>query len=328
MVFNGILRALSRDSRPVASAPLTVKRLPGNPIVRPDMLPEGDGDNINGPSLIRAPDWLPDRLARYYLYFAHHHGRYIRLAVADRLEGPWTIVPGGALTLSDAPGCRDHVASPDVIVDDERKQIRLYFHGVSALDGRQMSFVALSPDGRHFKARDDVLGTFYFRVVRWRDRWIAMAKGGVVYRSTDGLSGFERNPRPAFRMKDKLGNAPGDVRHVALHLVGDTLLVYYTRIGDAPEAILRSRLDLSEDPRTWVASAPSMVLRPETDWEGARLPVAPSTFGASPGPENAVRDPAIFAEDGRVFLLYSVAGESGIAIAEILEAGPPIDRSP
>jgi hypothetical protein len=31
-----------------------------------------------------------------------------------------------------------------------------------------------------------------------------------------------------------------------------------------------------------------------------------------------MRNPVIFEEDGRVYLLYAVAGESGIAIAEVL----------
>jgi hypothetical protein len=35
------------------------------------------------------------------------------------------------------------------------------------------------------------------------------------------------------------------------------------------------------------------------------------------GHVNQLRDPAIFEEDGRTYLLYAVAGESGIAIAEI-----------
>jgi hypothetical protein len=35
-------------------------------------------------------------------------------------------------------------------------------------------------------------------------------------------------------------------------------------------------------------------------------------------PEHALRDPAIFMDtDGRRFLLYSVAGEKGLAIAEL-----------
>jgi hypothetical protein len=35
------------------------------------------------------------------------------------------------------------------------------------------------------------------------------------------------------------------------------------------------------------------------------------------GPVRQLRDPAIFREDGRTWLLYSVAGENGIAIAEL-----------
>ena len=34
---------------------------------------------------------------------------------------------------------------------------------------------------------------------------------------------------------------------------------------------------------------------------------------------NQVRDPAIFEEDGRVYLLYAVKGEAGIAIVELIE---------
>ncbi len=60
------------------------------PIITPHM-DARMGDNINGPSLIEAPAWLPGRLGSYYLYFAHHDGQYIRLAYADRLEGPWKL---------------------------------------------------------------------------------------------------------------------------------------------------------------------------------------------------------------------------------------------
>ena len=35
------------------------------------------------------------------------------------------------------------------------------------------------------------------------------------------------------------------------------------------------------------------------------------------GQVNQLRDPAIFEDNGRVYLLYAVAGESGIAIAEV-----------
>jgi len=93
---------------------IEVRRFDQNPIVRPEMLPGRDGDNINGPSLILVPSWITNRLGNYYLYFAHHSGKYIRLAFADRLEGPWRIYVPGTLALAEAGGCKGHIASPDV----------------------------------------------------------------------------------------------------------------------------------------------------------------------------------------------------------------------
>ncbi len=296
---------------------LTVRRLPGNPVIRPEMLPGGDGGNINGPSLIRAPEWLPDRLGNYYLYFAHHNGTHIRLAYAERLEGPWTVHRPGTLKLSEAPGCRGHIASPDVHVDESARQIRMYFHGPSRSRRGQYSYVALSADGLRFAARDAMLGPFYFRAVRWQAGWLAMAKGGQLYASPDGLSPFGAVTPAPFAMTDPRGNAPGDLRHVALQPRDDGFIVYYTRIGDRPESILRARLEWPAAGGPWRAGPPEHVLGPREVWEGAGLPLTVSRAGPAGGAENAVRDPAIFVEDGRVYLLYSVAGESGIAIAEV-----------
>ena len=53
------------------------------------------------------------------------------------------------------------------------------------------------------------------------------------------------------------------------------------------------------------------------DYEGADLPLEPSERGAIHNRAHQLRDPAIFQEDGRTYLLYSVAGENGIAIAEL-----------
>jgi hypothetical protein len=64
-----------------------VERLLDAPILTSESH-ESPGPNIHGPSLIRVPDWLPDPLGRYYLYFADHKGRSIRLAWANELTGP------------------------------------------------------------------------------------------------------------------------------------------------------------------------------------------------------------------------------------------------
>lgn len=298
---------------------LKLRRFDQNPIIRLEMLPGNDGSNINGPSLIRVPDWITNRLGDYYLYFAHHSGKYIRLAYADKLEGPWKIHEPGTLRLEEAPGCKGHIASPDVIVDEERRQIRMYFHGPAKVAPGQKTFVAVSADGLRFKASDEILGIFYWRVFHWENWWYAMGKGGLLYRSRDGLTHFEQgpNPFPSSDLRDQNYNNAGP-RHLALHLVGETLWVYYSSIGDSPERILRNRIALTPDWSNWKTSAPQEVLRPETTYEGADLPVKPSAAGAMKGREHALRDPAIFVDtDGRVYLLYSVAGEAGIAIAEL-----------
>ena len=51
--------------------------------------------------------------------------------------------------------------------------------------------------------------------------------------------------------------------------------------------------------------------------EGADAPLEPSVRSTAYGQVNQLRDPAIFEEDGEVFLLYAVAGESGIALAQV-----------
>src|SRR5438874_4243800 len=98
---------------------MKVRRFAENPIIRPNM-DARMGDNVNGPSLIRVPEWVERRLGSYYLYFAHHRGRYIRLAYADRLEGPWQTYQPGVLDLADSY-FEHHIASPDVLVEEERR---------------------------------------------------------------------------------------------------------------------------------------------------------------------------------------------------------------
>jgi hypothetical protein len=296
-----------------------VQRFPQNPIVTPASSPT-IGENINGPSLIKVPAWVDKPLGRYYLYFSHHAGKFIRLAYADALTGPWKIYEAGALRIEDAPRCHDHVASPDIHVDDARREILMYFHcpsgGQVDANGRvdinqQETFVASSSDGLRFRASPAALGPAYFRVFRWGDYYYAIVRAGVVLRSRDMRTPFE--PGPTLIPAD----AGRLLRHAAVDLRGDVLRVYYSRIGDRPERILVSETRLTPDWRTWRASTPVDVLVPERDYEGHSLALEVSAPDEAPGRVRQLRDPGIFAEDRRTYLLYSVAGESGLAIAEL-----------
>ncbi len=318
---------------------VSVTRLLDEPIIGPE-LHSSIGINIQGPSLIRAPDWLPNRLGRYYLYFADHKGLYIRLAYTDALTGPWRIHEPGSLRIEDsfflperpnvpqaeldalveqrrAGGARvshdlaleltePHIASPDVHVDAENRRIIMYFHGLAG-PGLQHSRVALSDDGVNFTTLPDNIGRTYMRAFAHEGMTYALAMPGQFYRSEDGLTDFEAGP---------LLFEP-DMRHSAVIVRDDTLHVFWTRVGDAPESILHSTIDLRGDWNSWRESSAVELLRPERDWEGASAPIEPSVRSTAYGQVNQLRDPALYVEGNEVYLLYAVAGESGIAIARV-----------
>lgn len=316
--------AMLRSGQSTAQTMPGIERLNSNPIIVPAMLPGTDGENINGPSVIRVPSWIDGALGKYYLYFAHHAGTYIRLAFADDLAGPWTVYDPGTLQLENTV-CNDihesafadyrHVASPDVHVDAESRKIRMYFHCPVYIAGpkaeeasyKQVTLVATSTDGLNFVAGTEPLGNSYFRLFKWDGMDYALGMPGVFYRSADGLSNFEEGPTLFTE----------DQRHTAVKVDNGKLLVFYTVVGQNPERILFSEIELGADWMKWTATDPKVVLEPDTEWEGANLAHESSVRGFSMEPVRQLRDPALFEIDGRSYLLYSVAVESGIAIAEI-----------
>ncbi len=179
----------------------------------------------------------------------------------------------------------------------------MYFHGpAKALKG-QWSGVAISTNGLDFKASQEILGKFYFRVWRWNGYWYALAKNnnegwGELYKSRDGLSGFQCR-----------GNFLAGMRHAAVMKQGHHLLIFYSRVGANPERILVTSVDMLSDWMNWIPSAPKEIIKPDTDYEGIEYSLEPSEHGAS----CKVRDPCVVENKGMTFLFYTVAGEMGIA---------------
>ncbi len=326
---------------------VTVSRVGDGPIVYPGMS-VSIGDNIQGPSLIKAPEWVKDRLGRYYLYFADHKGSYIRMAYADDLEGPWQIHEPGSLKLAEteflqtapkltpeqvaqvqanfkARGARishdvvsevtaPHIASPDVHVDDKNQQVIMYYHGLEGV-GHQVTRAAISNDGIRFRSNSEVLGRTYWRSFQHGGHYYALAMPGQVYRSSEPLTGYKKGPL--------LFNA--NMRHNAVLVLGDVLHVFWTQVGDVPEHVKHSTVDLSADWQRWKVEGDVEVLRPEFAWEGAEAPLEPSVRSTAYGVVNQLRDPAIFIDtDGEgapIYLLYAIGGEAGVALARV-EIGP------
>jgi len=301
------------------------------------------GDNVNGPAIVRVPSWVEHPLGRYYAYFGHHKGQFIRLAYADTIAGPWTIYEPGVLQVRDTalyrpppdpPGAGEefytHVASPEIYVDEARKRMVMWFHGwwtdgerwppslpeARAWAGQhgygQYTQVAESRDGLHFDIHTAITKASYLRVFRYGGFFYSMARLGLLLRSSDPLASFESGPNP---FRD--GPYAGRVRHVATVLRGGRLFVFFTGIGDAPERILLSTIDLAGDWRSWRASPPVEVLRPAASYECADLPAEPSAPGEIEGKARQLRDPGVFEEGKRTFLFYSICGEQGLAAAEV-----------
>ena len=298
-----------------------LERIGDGPIVHQAMSPNLD-DNINGPSLIRVPDGTPGALGRYYLYFAHHKGQFIRLAYASQVEGPWHIPEPGVLPLDQTPftqtkpeepqpawavalgtdGLYPHLASPDVRILSDGS-FEMFVHGLAA-SGDQVSYRAVSTDGLDWQVIGQPIAETYMRVFDWQGITYAMARCSRLMRRAE--HGWETGP---------VAIAP-EVRHVAVLLQGDALHVLFTRIGDAPEHILYTRIDLTGDWTNWRASEALPVLRPELQWEGASEPTQPSVIGAE-GFSNALRDPCLFAEDGCVWVVYAGGAEHALGLARL-----------
>ena len=72
-ILMAVFQAASNADEPLS---ITVERLGSGPIITPEM-DSRMGGNIQGPSLIKVPDWVENPLGEYYLYFADHRGTYI-----------------------------------------------------------------------------------------------------------------------------------------------------------------------------------------------------------------------------------------------------------
>ena len=321
-------------------------RLATNPLVTLASSPTL-GDDIDGPTVVRVPPWIEHPLGRYYMYFAHHMGKFIRLAYADRPEGPWKIYEPGVLDVKDTAFFRPqpdppenlenfytHVASPEIAIDEAGRRLLLWVHGwwtqgemwpvgepaarawARAHGYAQFTQSGESADGLRFTMKPSITKTSYLRVFPFDGVYYGFARLGAAFRSKDPFASFEAGTNP-------FAGTPfaGRVRHVALLRRGNTMYVFFTAIGDAPERVMMSTIDLAGDWRGWKASPAIEVLRPEASYECPNLPNEPSDAGDVKGAVRQIRDPYVFEDGGRLFLYYSFCGEQGIAGAELtLEA--------
>jgi hypothetical protein len=78
-----------------------------------------------------------------------------------------------------------------------------------------------------------------------------------------------------------------------------------------------AEVNMEEPWRSWRVGTAVEIMRPQKAYEGANEPITTSKKGAARNPEHALRDPFIYEEPKRTWLVYAIAGESGLALAEL-----------
>jgi hypothetical protein len=240
--------------------------------------------NINGASLIKVNN-------TYLLYFSSHKGINIYLAYSQEIDKNY-IFYGSVLHIEDTP-CFDHIASPDVHIEDNH--VVMYYHGMT--ESGQKTFKATSRSATSFISQDVPITPYYHREFKYKDDVFAICKNG----NTDSIM-YQKFDNKYIKLFHFLKGA----RHTTI-LADEDISIYYTVVGEAPERVYVTDLQGNG----------GEVLRPLYEWEGANKHLVRSKYGGINCLVNQLRDPFIYKENNQLYLLYSYGGESGIAITKI-----------
>lgn len=271
-----------------------------------------DGNNINGPSFIKVPEFVSNPLGKYYIYFGHHNGKYIRMAYSEEhMMGPYLLYNEGkgVLCLENTPGY-NHISSPDVVIDEQNKRFILYYH-CPYNNGKapQSTFIAYSKDGLHFESTNINISFPYFRHFEYKNEIYGIALNdrsrSVLYKHING----------EFVEYEKIIPIK-NTRHSCALTYNDKLYIFYSVVGDCPEHICVCELEIIEN--TPIVKKNRTLVYPEFEYEHANLTPIPSKYGAEYNKINQLRDPYVYVENEQFYLFYTVCGEKGIALCEIL----------
>ena len=264
-------------------------------------------------------------------------------------RGVLDLGPDELIEVGDGVRARRHIASPDAFVDPINKRIMMCFHG-------EATMCAFSRYGLNFNMPSEggepgygilpitFMGS-YSRMFMVDDLSMAFTNVGTMHharfpgpptsdavlvpdpdRPQNAWPRFSKSPIRA--MYSAAGRPSNDARHFSVHQRTNdrnSVFVFWTSKGDAPEQIYLTRFDLSgltaderKVPINWKPVGQKIILKPEHPWEGSEFPLVPSR-GSSGGNVNQLRDPYVFTDptDCKVYLYYSGAGENAIGVAAL-----------
>lgn len=313
-------------------------------------MPVLDESGAMFPSLIKVPDWIPPEKrahpeAVYYLYWATHYGWYIRLSWSRTLEGPYTEFNSpanrsfthprfGVLSLPDKNEAirfdngifiHAHLSSPEVMLDHENQKVIMFFHG--PCNHGQKSFVATSPYGLNFNpvhygglegygVVPQILCSQYMRPFTYGQERYAVAMHGVLCKAPHPGPPYEippgSDPKATLWAIGGIPVSGTSPRHAAARVRDGRYLDYFFSRRIENERIEMVTIDMEAgDWRSWSEMGPSVTL----------------IDNSAPWENNDTRDPAIYEEEGSVYLLYSGGKENGIGLA-LLDGDHPLPPEP
>jgi hypothetical protein len=272
------------------------------------------------------PSVVPGR-ERLHMYYASHGGKTICLATAPEATGPWgPLESNPVLSLRECTSVRDHLSSPETIIQDDGTFL-LYYHGKILGEGHgQVTGVARSTDGLAFSEVRASLPVFappppdywacdcccYTRVLRKgdeyhaffttelrseRETWSRTCLEHAV--SADGLH-WQREASGPLLVSRAVNGKMNRIRHCgACWLSEREVLLFYSvryRNREPLKAVLLERKGRSFA----VVQELGIVLEPELPWEGKDL-----------------RDPFPLVLGGQIWLYYVGGGEQGIGLASV-----------
>ncbi len=291
-------------------------------IFDPKIIPKNQRKSICNPCLIKTPTWFKNKLGKYYLYFADHKGKFIKLLYSDHLDKGWKFFNKKILQINTKTkyDAFNHIASPEVYINNNEKKIYMFTHSHSRSKIGQWTYLSLSKDGLSYISKfDQPLAPFYFRLFKYKKYYYGIVKGGDLWRSKNIDTKYTQCQNLLSKKKSAstLHNKNRSIRHLGILREKENLYCVFSRIGDCPERIFYTKFHLSKNYSDWKFQKIKEILRPTFPYEGSNLKLKKSKPGDAPKAENALRDPYLFKNKNKTYLIYCVKGEKNFALSEI-----------
>lgn len=217
-----------------------------------------------------------------------------------------------------------HLASPDVHIINNK--ICMFYHcpyknGITS----QSTFYAYSNDGLKFISETKNIIWPYFRKFTIENDiyGLAMKSGKLCKIITLQLKQNGCNSvTVVFKKVNGTYKEIGEIlpfsRHTCVLVINKVIYVFFSNVTDNPEHIKVGELIINEKNNACNITNIKSIIEPELYYEHHNSEFIKSDYGGTNNFVRQLRDPYVFNDDKDIYILYTVCGEKGIAIAKII----------